>query len=315
MAGMHQPSDFQVFRTLDRTSNARLLRSSTLSDGLALAHWYRDEAEILGYSDPGHHTLSLYLQGGWQTFRRDRPGLYGGPDRFCVMPAEHHSDWAVTRGLGFMHLYISPERLAGAAVRTLDCEPRSLQLEERTYIQDEPLAALCRTLERQDWNEPGERLLCTSLAHQAVDHLLLTGCGRRTDVRWQGGLAAHVRRRLADYIESHLEQPLELGVAGGAGGALRVPLRAHVPRILRPAAAPLRAGTTPGAGPRPAGVLRAAAPGGLAGLRLRQSEPFQPALPRSPWRHPGAVPRRPERLLKARRRQPAVVGRHSRSIK
>ncbi len=112
MAGMHQPSDFQVFRTLDRTSNARLLRSSTLSDGLALAHWYRDEAEILGYSDPGHHTLSLYLQGGWQTFRRDRPGLYGGPDRFCVMPAEHH---------------------------------------------------------------------------------------------------AHVRRRLADYIESHLEQPLELG--------------------------------------------------------------------------------------------------------
>lgn len=190
MAGMHQPSDFQVFRTLDRTSNARLLRSSTLSDGLALAHWYRDEAEILGYSDPGHHTLSLYLQGGWQTFRRDRPGLYGGPDRFCVMPAEHHSDWAVTRGLGFMHLYISPERLAGAAVRTLDCEPRSLQLEERTYIQDEPLAALCRTLERQDWNEPGERLLCTSLAHQAVDHLLLTGCGRRTDVRWQGGLAA-----------------------------------------------------------------------------------------------------------------------------
>ena len=56
MAGMHQPSDFQVFRTLDRTSNARLLRSSTLSDGLALAHWYRDEAEILGYSDPGHHT-------------------------------------------------------------------------------------------------------------------------------------------------------------------------------------------------------------------------------------------------------------------
>ncbi len=90
MAGMHQPSDFQVFRTLDRTSNARLLRSSTLSDGLALAHWYRDEAEILGYSDPGHHTLSLYLQGGWQTFRRDRPGLYGGPDRFCVMPAEHH---------------------------------------------------------------------------------------------------------------------------------------------------------------------------------------------------------------------------------
>lgn len=211
MAGMHQPSDFQVFRTLDRTSNARLLRSSTLSDGLALAHWYRDEAEILGYSDPGHHTLSLYLQGGWQTFRRDRPGLYGGPDRFCVMPAEHHSDWAVTRGLGFMHLYISPERLAGAAVRTLDCEPRSLQLEERTYIQDEPLAALCRTLERQDWNEPGEHLLCTSLAHQAVDHLLLTGCGRRTDVRWQGGLAAHVRRRLADYIESHLEQPLELG--------------------------------------------------------------------------------------------------------
>ncbi len=202
------------------------------------------------------------------------------------MPAEHHSDWAVTRGLGFMHLYISPERLAGAAVRTLDCEPRSLQLEERTYIQDEPLAALCRTLERQDWNEPGERLLCTSLAHQAVDHLLLTGCGRRTDVRWQGGLAAHVRRRLADYIESHLEQPLELGSLAELAALSSTTSRAC---SASPSACRRTATCWNDAwrGPRPAGVLRAVAPGGLAGLRLRQSEPFQPALPRSPWRHPG----------------------------
>lgn len=79
MAGMHQPSDFQVFRTLDRTSNARLLRSSTLSDGLALAHWYRDEAEILGYSDPGHHTRRSTCRAAGRPSAAIVPGSMAAP--------------------------------------------------------------------------------------------------------------------------------------------------------------------------------------------------------------------------------------------
>ncbi len=315
MAGMHQPSDFQVFRTLDRTSNARLLRSSTLSDGLALAHWYRDEAEILGYSDPGHHTLSLYLQGGWQTFRRDRPGLYGGPDRFCVMPAEHHSDWAVTRGLGFMHLYISPNawparRYAPSIANHAACNWRSAPTSRTSRWP--PCAG--------PWNDrTGTNPASACYAPASPTRRWTTCCspgaagvptyaGRAGWPRTCGGASA-------DYIESHLSSRWNWG---RWRSWRRSPSTTSRACSASPSACRRTATCWNDAWRGPATCWRtprSVAPGGLAGLRLRQSEPFQPALPRSPWRHPGAVPRRPESLLKARRRQPAVVGRHSRSIK
>jgi AraC family transcriptional regulator len=207
---MQQPADFNVFHVLDQASSACRLRHAALGNGMALAHWYRNDAEVLGYNSPDHHTLSLYLEGGWGTFRRDLPGQYGAPDRFCILPAGHHSDWSVTQGLGFMHLYISPERLAMETIQLLDKEPRALQLQERTYMQDPALVTICRALEQSEWHEPGERLLCSSLAQEAISHLLLNTCGRRQQVVWRGGLSTLVRRRIKDYIDTYLSQPLEL---------------------------------------------------------------------------------------------------------
>jgi len=207
---MQQADNFQVFRTLDQASNAHRLRHTALGNGMALAQWYRSDADVLGYSSPDHHTLSLYLEGGWQTFRLDQPGHYGAPDRFCVLPAGHDSDWSVTQGLGFMHLYVTPEQLMLETIRVLDREPRAIHLQERTYMEDPALVAICRALERSDWQEPGERLLCSSLAHEAVSHLLLNGCGPRQEVHWRGGLSPSVRRRIRDYIDTHLDKPLEL---------------------------------------------------------------------------------------------------------
>ncbi|GGM18147.1 helix-turn-helix domain-containing protein [Pseudomonas asuensis] len=207
---MQQAADFQVFRTLDQASSACQLRHTALGNGMALAHWYRNDADVLGYSSPDHHTLSLYLEGGWRTFRRDLPGHYGAPDRFCVLPAGHDSDWSVTQGLGFMHLYVTPEQLMLEIVQVLDKEPRAICLQERTYMEDPMLVAICRTLERSNWQEPGERLLCSSLAQEAVNHMLLNGCGPRQQVNWRGGLSSPVRQRTLNYIHTYLDQPLEL---------------------------------------------------------------------------------------------------------
>lgn len=200
----------QVFQSLSSSPHARLELCAELGDGITAAQWsnHHDARDYLG---PEHHTLGCYLAGGTGTFRRERPADKGAPDKLCILPAGHESSWVINGSLRLAHLYLDPQRFAASAVTLLDREPRELQLRESTFVDDPQLAAQFRQLVQLDWHEPGERLLSSSLAHTMISHVLLTQVGRRQGLRLQGGLAAHVRRRLIDYIEANLAQPLSLG--------------------------------------------------------------------------------------------------------
>jgi AraC family transcriptional regulator len=199
-----------VFQSLSSSPHARLLRDAELGDELAAALW-SNHHDARDYQGPSHHTLSCYLAGGTGTFRRERPGAKGAPDKLCVLPAGHESSWVINGDIRLAHLYVSPERFAASAVALLDREPRELQLRESTFLEDPQLVAQFRQLVTLDWNEPGERLLTSSLAHEMIDHVLLTQVGQRQGLKLKGGLAPHLRRRLVEYIEQHLDQPLALG--------------------------------------------------------------------------------------------------------
>ena len=138
---------------------------------------------------PGHHTLSLYLRGGEKSFRVGLDSLHGGAGKFCVLPAEHYSRWSMNDNVRFLHLYIAPERLAREAVMRLDCEPRSLELRDRTYIHDDSLTDVCRSLLGTDWSRPDERLAASSAAETVLHQLLHQGVSRKTPQPARGGLA------------------------------------------------------------------------------------------------------------------------------
>ena len=89
----------------------------------------------------------------------------------------------------FLHLYIAPERLAREAVMRLDCEPRSLELRDRTYIHDDSLTDVCRSLLGTDWSRPDERLAASSAAETVLHQLLHQGVSRKTPQPARGGLA------------------------------------------------------------------------------------------------------------------------------
>ncbi|ESW38795.1 helix-turn-helix domain-containing protein, partial [Pseudomonas taiwanensis] len=169
----------------------------------------RDDAR--DYQAPSHHTLSCYIADGTGTFRRQRPGDKGAPDKLCVMPAGQESNWVVNGAIRLAHLYVSETQFALGCVRLLDREPRELQLQEATFLDDPQQAKRFRQLITLDWDEPGERLLASSLAHEIVDHALLNQVGLRQGLRLKGGLAPSLRRQLVDYIEAHLDQPITLG--------------------------------------------------------------------------------------------------------
>ncbi|WP_323117880.1 AraC family transcriptional regulator [Burkholderia alba] len=203
-----------VCRTLSN-ANATLERFAWLGDHLAIAEWTRvtDEAETI-YEQPGHHTLSCYLDGGYRTERQKVPG-YGGPSRLCALPGDHESRWWVRGEMHFMHLYFLPEHFTQRAVRELDREPRELTLADRTYFEDPRIAALCRLLIRERWDDVDGRLRTNEAAHELLSQLLREQSVTRAGVALKGGLAPAVRRRLRDYIDTYLMRPMTIGELAG----------------------------------------------------------------------------------------------------
>ncbi|EIK95299.1 AraC family transcriptional regulator [Pseudomonas sp. M47T1] len=199
-----------VFQCLHRSPHARLEQSASLGDGLVAALW-NNRHDAQQYKAPSHHTLSFYVAGGTGTFRTDAPGRMGAPQVLCTLPAGQDSAWVVNGELRLAHLYFSEQQFALGCVTLLDREPREMQLRERTFVEDPCQTERFRHLIALDWQEPGDRLLGTSLAHELLSHTLLSQAGRREGLKVKGGLAAHQRRSLVDYIDGALDQPLTLG--------------------------------------------------------------------------------------------------------
>ena len=115
----------------------------------------------------------------------------------------------------FMHLYFLPGHFTQRAVQELDREPREVTLADRTYFEDARIASLCQTLVNEAWLTPDSLLRTNETAHEVLSLLLRAQGVRRTGGPLKGGLSVATRRRLRDYIESHLAQPLTLGELAG----------------------------------------------------------------------------------------------------
>ncbi|WP_231512238.1 AraC family transcriptional regulator [Paucibacter sp. KBW04] len=202
----------QVFAVLSQ-SRARLERSAELGDALRLAQW-RNEADQTSYRQPGHHTLSVYLQGGHDTHRRGHPQDTGAPGRYCLLPAEHESEWQIRGPLRFVHLYVSDIAWADRVVRLLDAEPRAITLEERIFGEDPRLSDWAARIAGLAWQDQASaRLHAHQLSHAALDHLVLQAARPRAAqaaLRTRGGLSGPMRRRVLEFVEQHLAEGPEL---------------------------------------------------------------------------------------------------------
>lgn len=199
-------ADLPVFDVLGRSS-ARREREVALADGLRLVQW-QNRGGRMDYQRPGHHTLSVYLQGGTTTHLVDTPRETGHPGCHCVLPAEHESRWNVAGPLRFVHLYLSAGTWADRVVRLLDAEPRAITLEQRIFGEDAVLATWAQGVAARDWTDPAERLRIDALSQAALDHLVLQAAQPRQRQRAErpaGGLSSTARRRVLAYIDAHLD--------------------------------------------------------------------------------------------------------------
>jgi len=199
-------ADQPVFDVLGRSS-ARRERELALADGLRLVQWCNHGGRM-DYQRPGHHTLSVYLQGGHDTHLIETPRETGHPGCHCVLPAEHESRWNVAGPLRFVHLYLSADAWADRIVRLLDAEPRAITLEQRIFGEDATLAAWAQGVAARDWLDPTERLRIDALSQAALDHLVLQAARPRQRERAEraaGGLSSAARRRVLEVVDAQLD--------------------------------------------------------------------------------------------------------------
>ena len=192
--------------------HASLERSVMLGDDLLLAQWSNRDSTP-SYHAPGHHTVSVYLAGGFGTYLAGRPGLHGSPGRVCLMPAENDFRWIVEGSLRFLHLYVSPRAWADRVVRLLDAEPRAVTLDEKVYVEDPALARWAATAAGFSWDSVDARLAVNAASHSVLDHLVLAAARpsqRSASLRPRGGLSAMARRRVIEWIEAHLHEDFTL---------------------------------------------------------------------------------------------------------
>ncbi|MGJ0481983.1 helix-turn-helix domain-containing protein [Pantoea agglomerans] len=206
-------SRYQTFDMLQR-HKAQLRDQVQLNNGIQLAAWFNSGDRVTNLSD--HHTLSLYVAGGYDTWHKTAHGWRNGgaPDRFCLMPAGTESTWDLRADLNFVHLYCSENQLRQLAEQVWDRSPSQLTLHEKVFSTDDRITQLYRHfLLSSDWQQPASQLTLSSASTLLLTHLLQ----HYSEVKWQlpqvrGGLAPVVLRRVLEFIETHLDQPLTLAV-------------------------------------------------------------------------------------------------------
>lgn len=213
------PQPYQAFENL-RQHRARLQGSVQLGSGIQLAAWRNDFDCVRQRSD--HHTLSLYVEGGVNTWHKTRSGWQngGGPDRFCLMPENSESVWDIRSEFSFVHLYCTDRHLRHLAEQIWDKSPASISLDEKVFSEDVRITQLYRHfLLSSDWQQNANHLMLSSASTLLMTHLLQ----HYSEVLWKlpavrGGLAPVVLRNIMAFIEEHLASPLtlaELAVQAG----------------------------------------------------------------------------------------------------
>lgn len=205
-------TSYHAFEMLQQ-HKARLHDSIHLCSGIQLAAWSNKHDLITQYND--HHVLSLYIDEGYDCYRKTPSGWKNGgaPDRFCLMPKETEFTWDIRGDLSFVHLYCTDMHLRQLVEQIWDRSPAAIEVEERVFDEDPQITLLYRQfLLKNDWQEQANHLLLSS-----ASTLLLTRLIRQySQLRWalppvKGGLAPKVLRHIKDYMDAHLSQPLLLG--------------------------------------------------------------------------------------------------------
>ncbi|MEJ2633387.1 MAG: AraC family transcriptional regulator [Acidihalobacter sp.] len=203
--------EYEVFKILIE-EGACAERTLCLPDGLAFAHWSNGGGEI-DYHKPAHHTLSVYVEGGWGSWRleRGKPVQNGYPGAVCLFADGADSSWRLREHFEFLHFYFHQADLARAAEQVWDAEPGAYEPVPDYFFRDPLLEQSVQLLLASDWTDPAQSLGADHLAQWMLLHVAKGYTRHRgplPDVR--GRLSPAQAARVRDFVEANLAEALSL---------------------------------------------------------------------------------------------------------
>ncbi|WP_035373018.1 helix-turn-helix domain-containing protein [Acinetobacter gerneri] len=197
--------NYQTIQQLQQ-HKAQLIDTTILGSHMQLAAW-KNQHDLVSVCS-NHHTLSLYVEGGYESYRKTPLGWRNGgaPDRFCLMPKGQESTWDIRGDLTFVHLYYTDQHLRETALKIWDKEPSFIELNEQNFVPDQSITLLYRQfLLSCDWQDKSNQLQLSSTATLLLNYLLKN----YSNVQWNlptvtGGLAPFLLKRVQEWIEDHL---------------------------------------------------------------------------------------------------------------
>ena len=167
----------------------------------------------------GRHVLCLHLGGpvpvSYRLDGHERTGvrLHG---QFCVVPAGSSTRWIVARPARSLLLRLTPSLLRDTA-RAIGLGDAAA-LDPAIHIRDPQIERIGWLMQAEDHDDyPGGRLFADSLA-AALAARLLSRQTRAAPERPGRALPAWRLRRVVEYIEAHLDEPLSLAELAAVAG-------------------------------------------------------------------------------------------------
>jgi len=185
-------------------------RQKSLTKNLSWAH-YQNDHERIYYKNNQQHTLSLYLEGGFETHRTDVKSSFGAPGRFCLMPKETESQWHVGSSQQFMHLYFDDAYLKQLALKTFDIDPRKVNLPELIFHENIALEGMFRhQVFITDWSSSDNQLLMEQVTDTIIVSMIQSLGIAKFTCKIRGGLAPKVALDVCEFIHDNFHRQIFL---------------------------------------------------------------------------------------------------------
>lgn len=177
-----------------------------------------------GYSYPAHDVmlpgladfmLVSYTKGVTEMHRRF-DGAWSrarcGPGTLSLLTRSQDSHWYWREPIEVAHVYLDEALLANVAADALDRPITEVRLRDMLCLEDPQIEGIMRTIAAEARQPgPGGAIYVEALGIQLAVHLLRNYADiRMKDPATRGRFSATVKRRLLDYVEQHLDQPITL---------------------------------------------------------------------------------------------------------
>ncbi|MBE0371087.1 helix-turn-helix domain-containing protein [Pseudoalteromonas aurantia] len=191
-------------------SKKQSVRHTLLRNEVSWSH-YTNQYERVCYQNQQQHTLSMYLNGGYETHRTDVPSVNGAPGRFCLMPQESESRWEIGVPVEFIHLYFSDAHLKHTALKVFDIDPRQVCLPERIFFENSKLETLFRhQINDTDWYDKYNILAIEQFTDTILVNVLQSLDLKNTRKIITGGLSPKKAKQVTDFIHGNFSRQILL---------------------------------------------------------------------------------------------------------